>query len=51
MKRDADEAVAGLMKPMKREDVTDLIAFRKVKKARSRPRQSAASSTCRRRRC
>src|SRR5207249_3830456 len=33
MKRDADEAVAGLMKPMKREDVTDLIAFRKVKKA------------------
>jgi len=33
MKRDADEAVAGLMKPMKREDVTDLIALRKVKKA------------------
>src|SRR5204863_496809 len=33
MKRDADEAVAGLMKPMMREDVTDHIAFRKVKKA------------------
>ena len=33
MKRDADEAVAALMKPMKREDVTDLIAFRKLKKA------------------
>ena len=33
MKRDADDAVAALMKPMKRQDVTDLIAFRKVKKA------------------
>jgi cyanate lyase len=30
MKRDAD--IASLMKPMKREDVTDLIAFRKLKK-------------------
>jgi cyanate lyase len=29
MKRDAD--IANLMKPMKREDVTDLIAFRKMK--------------------
>src|SRR2546427_194085 len=33
MKRDADEAVTALMKPMKREDVTDLIAFRKVENA------------------
>jgi len=31
MKRDAD--ITSLMKPMKREDVTDLIAFRKMKKA------------------
>ena len=31
MKRDAADAVGALMKPMKREDVTDLIAFRKVK--------------------
>ena len=30
MKRDAD--ITALMKPMKREDVTDLIAFRKLKK-------------------
>jgi cyanate lyase len=30
MKRDAD--ITSLMKPMKREDVTDLIAFRKLKK-------------------
>jgi cyanate lyase len=30
MKRDAD--ISSLMKPMKREDVTDLIAFRKLKK-------------------
>ncbi|HEX6528201.1 MAG TPA: hypothetical protein VF004_00185, partial [Burkholderiales bacterium] len=29
MKRDAD--IANLMKPMKREDVTDLIVFRKMK--------------------
>jgi cyanate lyase len=33
MKRDADAAVSTLMKPMKREDVTDLIAFRKLKNA------------------
>ena len=32
MKRDADAAVGALIKPLKREDVTDLIAFRKVKK-------------------
>jgi len=32
MKRDPEQAVANLMKPMKREDVTDLIAFRKIKK-------------------
>ena len=32
MKRDADAAISALMKPMKREDVTDLIAFRKLKK-------------------
>jgi cyanate lyase len=32
MKRDAEDAVSSLMKPMKREDVTDLIAFRKLKK-------------------
>jgi cyanate lyase len=32
MKRDEEEAVSALMKPMKREDVTDLIAFRKLKK-------------------
>jgi cyanate lyase len=31
MKRDADGAISALMKPMKREDVTDLIAFRKLK--------------------
>jgi cyanate lyase len=31
MKRDAD--ITSLMKPMKREDVTDLIAFRKLKKS------------------
>lgn len=31
MKRDADVAVSPLMKPMKREDVTDLIAFRRLK--------------------
>jgi cyanate lyase len=31
MKRDPEQAVAALMKPMKREDVTDLIAFRKIK--------------------
>ena len=31
MKRDADDAVGSLMKPMQRTDVTDLIAFRKVK--------------------
>jgi cyanate lyase len=33
MKRDAEAAISALMKPMKREDVTDLIAFRKIKKA------------------
>src|SRR6266850_1093927 len=31
MKRDADDAVGSLMKPMRRTDVTDLIALRKVK--------------------
>jgi cyanate lyase len=31
MKRDADNAFNSLMKPMKREDVTDLIVFRKMK--------------------
>jgi cyanate lyase len=33
MKRDPEQAVSNLMKPMKREDVTDLIAFRKIKKS------------------
>lgn len=32
MKRDADAAFNAVMKPMKRADVTDLIAFRKLKK-------------------
>jgi cyanate lyase len=32
MKRDADAAIGALMKPMKREDVTDLIVFRRLKK-------------------
>ena len=32
MKRDADGAIQALMKPMKREDVTDLIVFRRIKK-------------------
>jgi cyanate lyase len=32
MKRDPEQAVSNLMKPMKREDVTDLISFRKIKK-------------------
>jgi cyanate lyase len=31
MKRDADAAINALMKAMKREDVTDLIAFRRIK--------------------
>src|SRR5258705_13315638 len=31
MKREADSALASIMKPMKREDVTDLIVFRKMK--------------------
>ncbi len=31
MKREPEAALAGLMKPMKREDVTDLIVFRKMK--------------------
>ena len=31
MNRDADPAINALMKPMKREDVTDLIAFRRMK--------------------
>jgi cyanate lyase len=31
MKRDADAAISALLKPMKREDVTDLIVFRKMK--------------------
>jgi cyanate lyase len=32
MKREPEVALSSLAKPMKREDVTDLIAFRKVKK-------------------
>src|SRR4051812_3817678 len=32
MKRDAEGAISALMKPMQRSDVTDLIAFRKIKK-------------------
>ena len=32
MKRDSEDAVSSLMKPMQRIDVTDLIAFRKLKK-------------------
>jgi cyanate lyase len=32
MKRESETALASLAKPMKREDVTDLIAFRKMKK-------------------
>ena len=32
MKRDPEQAVSNLMKPMKREDITDLIAFRKIRK-------------------
>jgi cyanate lyase len=32
MKRDAEGAISALMKPMKREDVTDLITWRKIKK-------------------
>jgi len=32
MKRDAESAISALMKPMKREDVTDLIVFRRIKK-------------------
>jgi cyanate lyase len=32
MKRDAIDAVSSLMKPLKREDITDLIAFRRIKK-------------------
>jgi cyanate lyase len=32
MKRDAESALSALMKPMKREDVTDLIVFRRMKK-------------------
>ena len=31
MKREAESALASVMKPMKREDVTDLIVFRKMK--------------------
>jgi len=33
MKREAESALTSVMKPMKREDVTDLIVFRKVKKS------------------
>ena len=33
MKREADSALASMIKPMKREDVTDLIVFRKMKAA------------------
>jgi cyanate lyase len=32
MKRDAEAAIGALMKPMKREDVTDLITFRRIRK-------------------
>lgn len=32
MKRDSETALGSLMKPMKRDDVTDLIAFRRIKK-------------------
>src|SRR5882724_12042254 len=32
MKREPESALASMMKPMKREDVTDLIVFRKMKK-------------------
>jgi cyanate lyase len=32
MKRESETALASLAKPMKREDVTDLIAFRRIKK-------------------
>jgi hypothetical protein len=35
MKRDAD--ITNLMKPMKREDVTDLIVFRKMKSGSTWP--------------
>jgi cyanate lyase len=31
MKRDSDAALAAVLKPMKRQDVTDLIVFRKIK--------------------
>ncbi len=31
MKRDAESAIGAMMNPMKREDVTDLIVFRKMK--------------------
>src|SRR4026208_478548 len=31
MNRDAESALSSVMKPMKREDVTDLIVFRKMK--------------------
>ena len=31
MKRESESALSSIMKPMKREDITDLIAFRKVK--------------------
>src|SRR5204863_6253229 len=31
MKRDSESALSSVMKPMKREDVTDLIVFRKMK--------------------
>ena len=31
MKRESEAALAGMMKPMKREDVTDLLVFRKMK--------------------
>jgi len=33
MKRETESALANVMKPMKREDVTDLIVFRKMKSA------------------
>ena len=32
MKSEPESALAGMMKPMKREDVTDLIVFRRMKK-------------------
>lgn len=35
--------LAAVVKPMKREDVTDLIAFRKIKKAMGGPTSATAA--------